>query len=225
MSREDTQFKKFYNMEVVLNHVAEYLLVRDRAVIEQTSLRKVYDDVVAEYKEEQMPKYSTFRNYLIETLVEHRLYDSESGEKITSSTALRLLEIYIDDLELHFQEHPMDVIDKDIICCVLSLPDLLILDQLTDGIRKYCGGTRRKCRRTLLTKICRNIKKRYPEIIIAAIPESNSLITDKPPKETRNSLSDEDNPVFICSAICLYVVNSAEGKVFISSIDKTKKVF
>lgn len=221
MPSEKTQFKNYYDMENTLNIVAEYFINHDRSIIEQTSLRKVYDSIVAENKDVQMPKYSMFRNYLIEMLTDYELYNPKIPEKVNSTVALRLLDIYIGDLELMFEEYPMKVIEKDVIACILPLPDTNTLNQLIKGIQevKNVGTESDRCR-LLINRVCRNIKKNHPDIVIAAVSEANPLISDKPPKETKNMLSDKFNPVFNCSNICLYVVNSEKGREFIRSITK-----
>ena len=220
MPSKDTQFRSYYDMEDTLNRVAEYFINHDKNIIEQTSLRKVYDSVVEENKGNKMPKYSMFRNYLITMLTECDLYDPKSNERVTSVVALRLLELYIGDLELIFKEHPMKIIRQNIIPCIIPLPDADTLEQLTKGIQEVKGGTKRDRRKSIINQIFRNIKNNHSNVVIAAVSEANSLISDKPPNEKKNMLPDEANPVFACSSICLYVINSENGKEFIRSITK-----
>lgn len=220
MPSDETQFKSNYDMEDTLNRVCEYFINHDRTIIEQTSLRKVYDAVVAENKGVKMPKYSMFRNYLVDMLSKYELYNPENKEKVTSIVALRLLEIYIGDLELNFEEYPMRIIQKNVIPCIVPLPNTDILDQLTKGLKGVKGGTNRERRRLFINQICRNIKKKHRNVVMAAISEANPLISDKPPNEKKNMLPDEANPVFTCSAICLYVIDSEQGREFICSIMK-----
>ena len=220
MPSDETQFKSNYDMENTLNRVCEYFINHDRTVIKQTSLRKVYDNVVAENKTVKMPKYSMFRNYLIDMLSEYGLYDSDSNEKVTSIVALRLLEIYIGDLELIFEEYPMKIIQRNVIPCIIPLPDADVLEQLTTGIQEVKGGTKRDRRKSLINQICRNIKKKHSKVVVAAVSEANPLISDKPPNEKKNMLPDEANPVFTCFAICLYVIDSEQGREFIRYITK-----
>jgi len=220
MPSEETQYKANYDMECVIGRVSEYFLSRDKETIEQTSLRKVYDDVVSENSGIAMPKYSMFRNYLIKTLKAHNLYDESKAEKVNSSVALRLLDIYVGNLEAQLGDYPMRIIEKRVIPCLVPLPDSNVMEQVTQGVQNELGSTIRDRRRTLITKICRNIKSKHRNIIVAAVPESNPLITEKAPNEKINRLSDDENPVFSCQAICLYVIACENGRNFIRSITR-----
>lgn len=218
MSGEDTKFKSFYDSDEVLCTLAEYFLKHDEKEIVNAPLSKVYKDVVSQFPDRRMPKYGQMRKFVLDELKSEG--QISENEKLTSGVAYRLTNIYIyeEDFADLIRENNVKVIQKKIIPCVIPLLDLTVLDMLTDGIHEEKGSTLRERRRTLITKICRSIKNKHKDIILAAISEANPLITDKNPLAKKNTISDEDNPVFSCSAICLYVIDNEKGREFIRSI-------
>ncbi len=212
MAEKNTQYKTFYDSELAIDVLCKYFDTHDKETIEKTSFRKIYDNVLAQNPDVKLPKYSQMRKYVLEWL-EYEGWISK-GEKITSSVAYRLLGLYQKDINYYFQEYEIETLEEKVIPCVISLPEPDIMRDIMIAMKKQIETNRTK----FINNICRKIKKENQKTVLAAIPESNLIIKNDSIFEKNQKLSREYNPVFSCSAICLFVLDNEEGREFIKSI-------
>lgn len=213
MPSKDTQYKIYYNKEKVIEEILTYFFEHelDEPPITEQPFAKLYETIVKESKI-KMPKFSTARTIIRDELIEYKLLSNK--DRITSETVCRLTSVYryMEDFEYMINQNPGRIVQCDVITCILPLPSDEYLSQVISGIQK---NGKKFSRYTLINTLCRIIKTNNRKVVIAAIPESNPVITMK------NRQNSGFSPVTFCSAICLYVKNTSEGQEFIKKLKKS----
>lgn len=211
----ETKSKSLYNPDTLLDNLSDYFFTHDKEKLFITPLRVIYSDFASKNPELNLPKFSQARRIIIDELKKYNLINSK--ENLTTEVAYRLIQTYnyYDELEFQLKKYPGILFDKKIIPCVIPLPSNDVLDDIVKGIQKQTG--KKTSRQLLINRICRTLKKKHKNIIIAAISDSNPIAMYK--------LSESDiSPQNLTSSICLYVLDNEEGREFIQSLkDYTSK--
>ncbi len=201
MRGKKTKPQTFYNHDEVLDCTAAYLSSQNRELLYILPFHEVYENIVEANPDVKFPKFSQYRNYILEDLTKNGLFPK--GRMLTTEAAYRLLELYdirTGDLECILRSNPPKIIDEDVIPCILSIPNSQIAYMITRMLAKKNNKSLTTQSRLLLSRICRIIKSEHKDVVIAAIPEPLSITEDRK-----------------CS-ICIYVRNTEQGREFIRSI-------
>lgn len=207
--------KATYDKAKVLEIIAEYFFAVDEEMISDKAFEKIYDEIKdyakRNYPQISMPKFSQMRKILIEHLSQFGEY--ASGEKLTTSVALRIRETYInsdkiEDIIEHGDYHVSIHAQRPIICTI-KLPDPKLLEALAEGISKEKKHSLTWGKINLINKICQRIKKKNPDLILAVIPEFNKMVYLTEEGKISKSV-DKNNPV--CNSLCMFVKNTDEGR-------------
>lgn len=205
----DGKYKKIYDEEIVLETIAEYFITHNREKLSVQPIQQVYNAITSANPGMSLPKFSHARRIIIDELICNGLFHEK--EALTTAVALRLLKLYEfeDDLSYQLRNHHGKLIDCSVIPCVIPLPDQRILDEVATGIHDETGKKRTK--KGIILSICRNLRKKYQDVVIAAIPDFDPIAL--------HGLKDEEHtPLNICTSICLFVADTEKGRALIKEL-------
>lgn len=211
-----------YDHDKIIEMIAEYFFTKYQNGDLSISFKKLYSDIVqyahSAHKKVKMPAFSQARKILIAELKAENLL--ENGENITTEIAHRITKLFYDDSnmdELLHHEYDITLYRENPIVCTIKLPSVEILDILAEGY----GIERNKSitwgRINMIQRICRKIKQKNPELILAVIPEFNRMMY-----LNRNGLIDSKikDCDIICDTLCMFVRNTEEGRKFVKELSK-----
>ena len=209
----DGKYKKMYDEETVLTTIVEYFITHDREMLSIQPIQSVYSAIISANPGITLPKFSHARRIIIEELTCNGLFHEK--ESLTTAVALRLLKLYEfeDNLAYQLRAHPGKLIKKSVIPCVITLPSQRILDEVATGIHDETG--KKRTRKGIVLSICRKLKKKYPGVIIAAVPDFDPIAL--------HGLKDEEHtPINISTSICLFVADDEKGRALIKELTATQ---
>ena len=218
--------KSKYDKEDVLFAIAEYFFRNEKNQnLLNYSLKQVYADVIKyasesfTYRNVKFPKYSQMRKFLIDELSDYNKYST--GERLTTAVACKITEIYkyyqsdtIEDI-IHSNNYKVSLYSNSVIVCTLKLPPTEILNSLAEAISKEKQKSISWARIYLIFQVCKKIKRKNPNVILAVIPQYNRMIYLNSNGKIDKHINDI-NP--LCDTLCMFVKDTPEGKNFINEI-------
>lgn len=219
-----------YDIDRILMLFTEYLLNLGKKKVESLSLLKLYSNFCQIQSNIKIPSYDSLRKYIINVLKEYDYINDD--EKLTKKHIWFLTKIYLDslifDIYENFEIIPLSenmrtkcentVVYNKVYICVIEIP---IFKEVVKKIWEH-DNQKSKFSTYLynkIRKICSIIKNKNQNCVIAAIPESNYIITSISAKKEYN-LSDEYNPVFNSNRIILFIQNNEAGRKLIHKFRK-----
>lgn len=210
--------KATYDKAKVLEIIAAYFFAQYSNGISSLPFETVYRDIVVfaekEYPKTQMPKFSQMRKTLIKHLSDYNKYTQ--GERLSTAVASRITEIYInsDKIEdmIDHGDYQVTIHAGSPIICTIKLPPAELLDSLAEGLSDAKKRSLTWGRVNVINRICRRIKKKNPDLILAVIPEFNRMMYLNENGKIDKTV-DSFNP--ICDSLCMFVKNTEEGRELI----------
>ena len=218
-----------YDREEVLRIVAEYFYQKNKEEIISISFEKLYSEIIkyasVKYRRTKMPAVSQMRKFIIAELENDENDDGDKqeilytkGERFTSEVAYRLKKHYYDNENIEDVlriEYNVSLYCETPVICTVKLPPIEILDTVAEIYSDENNKSVSWGRINFIRKLCRKIKNKAPELILAVIPGLNRMIyLNKNAKISKNA--EEFN--ILCDTLCIFVRNSPEGHAFIEKI-------
>lgn len=212
--------KPKYNKEILVKVIADYFYAHRNEKLFDYSFETIYEDIryyaskSLLYKKVEFPGYEHMRKILINELKSKDRF--QQGEKLTTAVASRIMELYFSHsyyIEKTISEqYSLSVYCDPVITCVVNIPPV----EAVDILAKEKSASKNKSvswgRINIIRELCKEIKQKNPDVILAVIPQYNRMIYLNE-KGRIDKHVENINPLF--DTLIMFVRDCPEGRQFI----------